>query len=190
MGELRRSELSGSVGSARRESGAAHGGSVRMFSVAATSGKIGRRAHKRPFCLNRYNLPGRALACLGYAVAGQRQAVQPRAVEYGAVEYRAVQHRAAWHRAAWPEAPLVPSGACVTRSVRTGSEPYCKARIVSVRPATAVAIFPYASNPGLAMRMWWHRRPAAAGTRSVTAAPDPVAPEDRHRTASHPLCLV
>ena len=151
-----------------------------MFSVAATSGKIGRRALGRPSCLSRDSLPGRALACLGYAVAVQRKAVQPRAVEY----------RAAQHRAAGPEAPLVPSCACVTRSVRTGSEPYCKARIVGVRPAVAVAIFPHASNSGLAMRMWWHRRPAAAGTRSVTAAPDPVAPEDRHRPASHPLCLV
>lgn len=151
-----------------------------MFSVAATSGKTGRRAHERPSCPDRYSLPGRALACLGYAVAGQLQAVQPRAVEY----------RAARHRAAWPGAPLVPSGACVTRSVWTGSEQYCKARIVSVRLAIAVAIFPYASNPGLAMRRWWHRRPAAAGTRSVTEAPDPVAPEDRHRPASHPLCLV
>ena len=156
-----------------------------MFSVAATSGKIGRRAHERPPCLDRYSLPGSALACLGYAVAAQRQAAPPRAVEY-----RAAQHRAALHRAAWPEAPLIPSGACGTRSVWTGSERYCKARIVSVRPAIAVAICPYASNPGLAMRMWWHRRPAAAGTRSVTAAPDPVAPEDRHRPASHPLCLV
>ena len=136
-----------------------------MFSVAATSGKNGRRAYERPSCLDRYSLPGRALACLGYAVAGQRQAVQPRAVEY-----RAAQHRAARHRAAWPEAPLVPSGACVTRSVWTGSERYCKARIVGVKPAVAVAIFPYTSNPGLAIRMWWHRRPAAAGTRSVTEA--------------------
>jgi hypothetical protein len=132
-----------------------------MFSVAATSGKIGRRAHERPSCLNRYSLAGRALAYLGYAVAAQRQAIH----------LTAVKHRAA-------------------RSARTGSEPYCNARIVSVRLAKAVAIFPYASNPGLAMRMWWHRRSAAAGTRSVTAAPDPVAPEDRHRPASHPLCLV
>jgi hypothetical protein len=141
-----------------------------MFSVAATSGKNGRRAHERPSCLDRYSLPGRASACLGYAVAGQRQAVQPRAVEYRAAQHRAALHRAAQHWAAWPEAFLVPSGACGTRSVWTGSERYCKARIVGVKPAVAVAIFPYTSNPGLAMRMWWHRRPAAAVTRSVTAA--------------------
>ena len=118
-----------------------------MFSVAATSGKIGRRALGRP-------------SCLGHAVAGQRKAIH----------LKAVKHRAA-------------------RSVRTGSERYCKARIVGVRPAVAVAIFPHASNPGLAMRTWLHRRPAAGGTRSVAEAAGLAASEDRHRPASHPLCL-
>jgi hypothetical protein len=149
------------VGSAKRKFGAAHGGSVRMFGVAATSGKIGRRALGRPACLGRDSLPGGVLTCLGHAVAGQHKTAR----------LKAVQYRAA-------------------RSVRTGSERYCKARIVGVRPAVAVAIFPHASNPGLAMRMGLHRRPAAGGTRSVTEAPGPVAPEDRHRPASHPLYFV
>lgn len=132
-----------------------------MFGVAATSGKIGRRAFGRPACLSRDSLPGRVPACLGHAVAGQHKTAH----------LKAVQHRAA-------------------RSVRTGPERYCKARIVGVRPVVAVTIFPHASNPGLAMGMGLHRRPAAGGTRSVTEAPGPAAPEDRHRPTSHPLCLV
>ena len=133
---------------------------MRMFSIAATSGKIGRRTPGRPSCPSRDSLPGRALACLGFAVAGQHRASH----------LKAVKHRA-------------------VRSVRTGSERYCKARIVGVRPAVAVAIFPHASNPGLAMGTWLHRPPAAGGPRSVAKAPGLAASEDRHRPASYPLCL-
>src|SRR5947209_8310220 len=139
-----------------------------MFGVAATSGKIGRRAFGRSFRQGRDSLPRRALPCLGHAAAGQLEAVQLRAAHF--------------------KASQAPSGACGTRSVRTGSERYCKALIVGVSPAAAVVIFSSASNPGLTMRTWLHRRPAAGGTRGVAEVPGPVAPEDRLRPASHPLC--
>jgi hypothetical protein len=141
------------VGSAKRKSGAAHGGSVRMFGIAAVSGKVERRALARSSGWSRDHLPDKALAGLGQAVAA----------------------------------------ACAARSVRTGSARYCKARIVGISPAAAVATFSNASNPGLAMGTRLHRRPAA-GTRSAAEVLGPVtredlvALEDRSRPAPPPLC--
>jgi hypothetical protein len=149
MGELRRSELSGSVGSAKRKFGAAHGGSVRMFGIAIASGKIERRALRRSSCWSRDHLPDRALASLGHAVAGQCEAAWLTAVP-ATVPLKAAQ---------------APSGACADRSVRTGSERYCKALIVGVSPAAAVAVFSYATNPGP------RHAPAVAPSASACASP-------------------
>lgn len=72
------SELSGSVGSTRRAVGAAHGGSVRMFGVAATGGRIERRAARRLSSWTRDYLRGVALADLGCAAVGVFMAAQVR----------------------------------------------------------------------------------------------------------------
>jgi hypothetical protein len=155
-----------------------------MFGIAIASGKIERRALRRSSCWSRDHLLDRALASRGQAVAGQCDA--------------------AWLTAVPETVPLkaaqAPSGACADRSVRAGSERYCKALIVGVSPAAAVAIFSYASTPGLAMRPRLHCRPAAGGTRNAAAVLGPVtledtvaledlvALEDRPRPAPHPLC--
>src|ERR1700678_1144561 len=76
MGELRLSELSGSVGSARRWSGAAHGGSVRMFGIAAANGRCDGCLVGRPSAWIKGRPRDVALVGLGYA-AGSRVPARP-----------------------------------------------------------------------------------------------------------------
>jgi len=65
------------VGSAKRTFGAVHGGSVRMFGVAAFGGRITRRAASCPSNLaRRENLLAAALAGRGCDRAGVRRAAR------------------------------------------------------------------------------------------------------------------
>lgn len=143
-----------------------------MFGVAAVSGKVERRALGRSSSWSRDQLPDRALARLGHAVAGQHEAARLMAAPE-TILLKATQ---------------APSGACDARSVRTSSARHCQALILGVSPAAAVAIFSSASNPGLAMRTRLHHRPATVGTRSAAGVLGPAAPEDRLRPAPHLLC--
>ena len=136
------SELSGSVGSIGRAFGAAHGGSVRMFGVAATGGRIERRASRRLSTWTRDYLRKVALADLGCAVVGVFMAAQVRFGSNVAPMYLALSLSlpVLWVAALWL------AGAYDVRFIGTGSDEYRKVLNAGVSLTAAVAIFSYAIN--------------------------------------------
>src|SRR6266496_3850805 len=136
------SELSGSVGSIGRAFGAAHGGSVRMFGVAATGGRIERRASRRLSTWTRDYLRKVALADLGCAVVGVFMAAQVRFGSNVTSVYLALSLAlpVLWIAALWL------AGAYDVRFIGTGSDEYRKVLNTGVSLTAAVAIFSYAIN--------------------------------------------
>ena len=122
--------------------GAVHGGSVRMFGVAATSGKIERRAPRRLSSWTKGYLRGVALADLGCAVLGVFTAAQARFGSNVTSMYLALSLAmpVLWLVALWL------AGAYDTRFIGTGSDEYRKVLNAGVSLTAAVAIFSYAIN--------------------------------------------
>ncbi len=130
------------MGRAKREFGAAHGGSVRMFGVAATSGKVERRATRRLSTWTRNYLREVALADLGCAVVGVFVAAQIRFGSNVTHMYLALSLAlpVLWLAALWL------AGAYDVRFIGTGSDEYRKVLNAGVSLTAAVAIFSYAIN--------------------------------------------
>jgi len=122
--------------------GAVHGGSVRMFGVAATSGKIERRAPRRLSSWTKGYLRGVALADLGCAVLGVFTAAQARFGSNVTPMYLALSLAmpVLWLVALWM------AGAYDARFIGTGSDEYRKVLTAGVSLTAAVAIFSYAIN--------------------------------------------
>ena len=122
--------------------GAAHGGSVRMFSVAATSGKVERRTARRQSVWTRGYLREVALADLGCAVVGVFVAAQLRFGSNVTSMYLALSLAlpVLWVAALWL------AGAYDARFIGTGSDEFRKVLNAGIGLTAAVAIFSYAIN--------------------------------------------
>jgi len=113
-----------------------------MFGVAATSGKIERRAPRRLSSWTKGYLRGVALADLGCAVLGVFTAAQARFGSNVTSMYLALSLAmpVLWLVALWL------AGAYDTRFIGTGSDEYRKVLNAGVSLTAAVAIFSYAIN--------------------------------------------
>ncbi len=142
MGELSRSELSGSAWEVQSDLCAAHGGSVRMFDVAAASGRYQRRAAGRSSAWTKEYQREVALADLGCAVVGVFVAAQPRFGNDVTRPYLALSLALPmlWIVALWL------AGAYDLRFIGTGSDEFRKVLNASVSLTVTVAIFSYAIN--------------------------------------------
>lgn len=130
------------MGSAKRKLGAAHGGSVRMFSVAATDGKIERQVPRRLSSWTRDYLRAVALADLACAVIGVFIAAQVRFGSNVTATYLGLSLALPilWIAALWL------AGAYDVRFIGTGSDEYRRILSAGVSLTAAVAIFSYAVN--------------------------------------------
>src|SRR5690242_8918554 len=122
--------------------GALHGGSVRMFGVAAAGGRIERRANKRLSNWTRDYLRQVALADFGCAVVGVFMAAQIRFGSNVTHTYLALSLAlpVLWIVALWL------AGAYDVRFIGTGSDEYRKVLNAGVGLTAAVAIFSYTIN--------------------------------------------
>jgi len=113
-----------------------------MFGVAATSGRIERRAAKRPSVWTRDYLRKVALADLGCAVVGVFMAAQIRFGSNVTHTYLALSLAlpVLWIAALWL------AGAYDVRFIGTGSDEFRKVLSAGVSLTAAVAIFSYAIN--------------------------------------------
>jgi exopolysaccharide biosynthesis polyprenyl glycosylphosphotransferase len=113
-----------------------------MFGVAATSGRIDRRAAKRPSIWTRDYLRKVALADLGCAVVGVFMAAQIRFGSNVTHTYLALSLAlpVLWIAALWL------AGAYDVRFIGTGSDEFRKVLSAGVSLTAAVAIFSYAIN--------------------------------------------
>ena len=145
MGELSRSELSGSAWEVQSDLCAAHGGSVRMFDVAAASDRYQRRAAGRSSTWTKEYRREVAFADLGCAVVGVFVAVQLRFGNDVTRPYLALSLALPmlWIVALWL------AGAYDIRFIGTGSDEVRKVLNASVSLTATVAIFSYAINLGL-----------------------------------------
>jgi exopolysaccharide biosynthesis polyprenyl glycosylphosphotransferase len=137
------SELSGSAWEAPgMPSGATHWGSVRMFGVAASGGKIERRAAGRPSTWTKDYLRQVALADLGCAVVGVFMAAQVRFGSNVTPMYLGLSLvlPVLWIAALWL------AGAYDVRFIGTGSDEYRRVLNAGVSLTAAVAIFSYTVN--------------------------------------------
>jgi exopolysaccharide biosynthesis polyprenyl glycosylphosphotransferase len=128
--------------SIRRKPGAPHGGSVRMFGIAATTGRVDRRVARRSSTWTRDYLRNVALADLGCAVVGVFVAAQIRFGSNVSATYLALSLAlpVLWVIALWL------AGAYDVRFIGTGSDEYRKVLNAGVSLTAAVALFSYAIN--------------------------------------------
>ena len=118
------------------------GGSVRMFGVAATSGRVEKRRSRRPSAWTRHYLRKAALADLGCAAVGVFMAAQLRFGNNVTPMYLALSLAlpVLWIAALWL------AGAYDVRFIGTGSDEFRKVLNAGVSLTAAVAIFFYAIN--------------------------------------------